>query len=1335
MDNEFQGFGGFGGFGRQNTQPTADELIAAAVAQGGELGRAAERLQNPKKAFFATMTEKAAGALDSFVSTLLTPMYSVAGLMDPDQTVAEAVRNRTSPGDVLMQRPDMDATTGERARYQLGKFAIDTMLDPLTYLTFGASRGVVGLARGTQFIAGEQAARVAGKRADMYAYLSPAGEAKVNQFYQAKLSGLRNTYLKNERVKMAREGVPEGEITRRLTDIDNRVSDSMIKEALNSPIDRRWATDSVAKLMEKFPHLASEWVDRGGIKFFGVSLLSAQRIKTIGSVIPGMTLLDRAFEPIRKLNGKLFSTKYSGGERMTDRMVEIMENQRLRVQSQTGHLVRHGARLKKQLDLTDNEWDFVTAAIEKGVTPRDPRGADLWRLHFGETPANGTIPDNVWRGIVGVEKMVGETRDALVRSGIRVPDHENYLPHLLVKQDMANISGRTAGRLTQTTNRTEFAKISALIGKEGERIPVRMKSKPDADGNVTVQRLVDGEVVEEQLKFVNQSRELRRIENITAEKSTSIKKAIEDTVRKIQADTASVRGSLAVRATDEIQTMFKGIDGLDSQDIQSLTEAMTRLVRDTDVEKVVSGRLKRFYKDGVRISGRGSVSEANIEQLIQEASLAKNQGTFIASRLNKLLAAGPKLGHQTPTTPAQRKAADAELSKLAKQIKDEANKVKQATLSRKMDTKAVEDLLKQVVAVTSKNPRGLNQVIDRIIKNKQVASDLRDELSDVSRAYRIERDNIIEEGGRFVSETGKSFERARARIDEARKFGVDFEENALAVALMSSKEAIDVTAARFFIKDVSEQFGVRQSAAPRDWRPMADLGVKIENTDVSRFITTNAGEDIFFHPQVVEQVQNFTRTLTRDENISDVLRAYDTVQNYFKAAVTSIWPAFHGRNALSNVFLMYNKVGAEVLNPVNHVATANFLNMERQMQQLQRRMVKSDKHGPEHSALMLKEVFTDKTGYRWSYGELRSQMMDQVVSFHPRNVGMTDQLRFGVKEVHEAKALMFPRTKAEKARAMANKGLNPFNSDNYLFKGGFKIGQGIEDYSRTLTFLAQLKHTGDPIQAAQITKQALFDYSNLTNFEKEFMRRIVPFYTFSRKNLELQLNTLVTNPGRISQQIRAVQTVGDSFRGEQLSEEEMAALPEWAKQGYNIVTKREGSHLTLLRTLGTPIEELFNRTSAHANIGMISPILKAPLEFGLGYSTFHGRPISEVTNADAYQFAPDFIKDFIGYEEVTYKDSAGNEQSYHTSFRPEMMYLINTLQPSGRLFSEINRLERTPGAREKLGALLFGFGVREFDLERESERRETERRQELEKLLDQAGLGYSFSRFVRTDQD
>jgi hypothetical protein len=50
--------------------------------------------------------------------------------------------------------------------------------------------------------------------------------------------------------------------------------------------------------------------------------------------------------------------------------------------------------------------------------------------------------------------------------------------------------------------------------------------------------------------------------------------------------------------------------------------------------------------------------------------------------------------------------------------------------------------------------------------------------------------------------------------------------------------------------------------------------------------------------------------------------------------------------------------------------------------------------------------------------------------------------------------------------------------------------------------------------ASQEVKAALFDYQDLSRFERNVMKRVFPFYTWTRKNIPAQLKTLVQNPQR-----------------------------------------------------------------------------------------------------------------------------------------------------------------------------------------------------------------------------
>ncbi len=73
-----------------------------------------------------------------------------------------------------------------------------------------------------------------------------------------------------------------------------------------------------------------------------------------------------------------------------------------------------------------------------------------------------------------------------------------------------------------------------------------------------------------------------------------------------------------------------------------------------------------------------------------------------------------------------------------------------------------------------------------------------------------------------------------------------------------------------------------------------------------------------------------------------------------------------------------------------------------------------------------------------------------------------------------------------------------------------KLNEAIEIQSKMALFIAHLIDGNTAQRAAEITRKYLFDYNELTAFEKGVMKRIVLFYTWLRKNIPLQLEHFVT---------------------------------------------------------------------------------------------------------------------------------------------------------------------------------------------------------------------------------
>lgn len=100
----------------------------------------------------------------------------------------------------------------------------------------------------------------------------------------------------------------------------------------------------------------------------------------------------------------------------------------------------------------------------------------------------------------------------------------------------------------------------------------------------------------------------------------------------------------------------------------------------------------------------------------------------------------------------------------------------------------------------------------------------------------------------------------------------------------------------------------------------------------------------------------------------------------------------------------------------------------------------------------------------------------------------------------------------------------------------------IDNYHRVALFTEGIGRGLSPADAAASARSALFDYSDLTDFEKKYMRQIFIFYSFQRKNLDLFWDTVLTNPHRVMGQLRVARGVNQIY----LDGDETLIESEWS---------------------------------------------------------------------------------------------------------------------------------------------------------------------------------------------
>ncbi len=174
---------------------------------------------------------------------------------------------------------------------------------------------------------------------------------------------------------------------------------------------------------------------------------------------------------------------------------------------------------------------------------------------------------------------------------------------------------------------------------------------------------------------------------------------------------------------------------------------------------------------------------------------------------------------------------------------------------------------------------------------------------------------------------------------------------------------------------------------------------------------------------------------------------------------------------------------------------------------------------------------------------------------------------------------------------------------------GSKIAKGIAapfELNRAINMKQEIMHRGalfmdsikkgmTPAEAMNRTKKFHFDYAELTDFEKKWMKRIIPFYAWSRKNIPLQLEMLFRAPGKY----RNIAKLKEAIQGDA----ETQYNPDWWRQQDVWTTKAGGAGVFV----GLPYADL-NTMGNPASMG--SPLMSA-VNVLRNYDPFYKQPIQE----------------------------------------------------------------------------------------------------------------------------
>lgn len=427
-----------------------------------------------------------------------------------------------------------------------------------------------------------------------------------------------------------------------------------------------------------------------------------------------------------------------------------------------------------------------------------------------------------------------------------------------------------------------------------------------------------------------------------------------------------------------------------------------------------------------------------------------------------------------------------------------------------------------------------------------------------------------------------------------------------------------------FVRDAIDQFSIDAT----ELKQLQNQGIKdlgwVSADNIISPVAANRGDR--FVPAFISKAVNMAEdTFKNGSTGSKVMKLYDQALGHWKFANTAMMPGFHIRNTASDIIM---NAADGVWNPQRYSQAAK---------------VMADRKSVVDRGLnqLLSPGATTQvpTGHAKIKLGGRSVSSDDVWKLYGQSGAQS-----GIITSEVQRNLTSWQKKGLTDRAAAGKAAIG------------NMAEGREDWIRMAHFIDAtdniMKKSKKPMtvedaamQAGQRVRKFNIDYGNLSTFERNTMKRIVPFYTWMRRATPLNMELLFTKPGFMALYPKSIDLAQgllgtDNAEGESL-------IPEWIRSSAPVrvaLAKQEArnpvqawlanqmgagdneamflntntlSPMSVLQAPGNVVKGLAQGDPVQAARGLVepfvqgaTPVAKLPLELTTGRNTFTGQEIT-----------------------------------------------------------------------------------------------------------------------------
>jgi hypothetical protein len=327
-----------------------------------------------------------------------------------------------------------------------------------------------------------------------------------------------------------------------------------------------------------------------------------------------------------------------------------------------------------------------------------------------------------------------------------------------------------------------------------------------------------------------------------------------------------------------------------------------------------------------------------------------------------------------------------------------------------------------------------------------------------------------------------------------------------------------------------------------------------------------------------------------NDQVKEALRLFDKLNTFFKSTKL-LSPGFHVRNFIGNFSNM-------MLAGINPMQTAKY----------QDDVFKIMSTGPE---LLERAVnagaHLDPTLLNKVFNPSEKRLYEILVDYTKADLPKSAEALYDYPEALQA----LIRDNPEKKTVFEQ--ISKVNSD---------WNEKVDTYFRLQTFIygrenAQLLGRLGAQNPAELVRRVHFDPKDLSPTERNTLKRIIPFYTYTKKNLAFQMKNVFDNPTIYKRLTKAMDSAWTTLDIDPATE-----LEDYKRVNYWIPVwkKKDGKYFAIKANL--PVGDLveFLKSPGSRILSSVAPAIRIPFELGLNRQIYSGLPIRDFPGQKGYMF-------------------------------------------------------------------------------------------------------------------